>query len=245
MKDMSEAGFPHADGVKVIAGCTLRVAQGNWPFAEENAAAIDDNWEQAKRTNPNYFNGIVYLMQDAAYDGLVMDAALVRSDFKTYLYWRQQGFPEAGVIDGFGSALIRSCDGHFMLITQRAGNVNHGFAYLPSGFIDQNDVQPDGTIDIGRSVERELEEEIGEVADTLRRDEGYIAVREGVHLSFAVPFHLPITSDEFIAMVARHNEITHDPEIDTVIPVGRLEDLDGLKILPYARALLEALLVAR
>ena len=245
MKDMSESGFPHANGVKVIADCTLKVVEGSWAFAEKNAAAIEANWEQAKLTNPNYFNGIVYLMQNATYNGSVIDATLVRSDFKSYIYWRKHGFPEAGVIDGFGSALIRSSDGLFMLIMQRAGNVNHGFAYLPSGFIDQNDVLPDGTVDIGHSVERELEEEIGEVASTLRRDEGYIVVREGIHLSFAVPFHLPITSDEFIAMVARHNEITPDPEIDSVVPVRRMEDLDDLKILPFSRALLEAVLVAR
>jgi len=245
MQDMSQGGFPHENGVKVVSNCVLKTVDESWPFAEEYAAEIEANWEKAKAFNSNYFNGIVYLTKDARSVGSEIHATLIRTDFKSYLYWRGQGFPESGVIDGFGSALIRSSDGNFMLIMQRPGNVNHGFAYLPSGFIDQNDVLPDGTIDIGRSVEREVDEEIGEAGSSLKREEGFIVARAGVHLCFAVPFYLPMTSEEFVSRVSRHNATTDDPEIESVIPVGRLDDLLDLKVLPHARALLEALLVAR
>ncbi len=244
MQDMSTGGFPHENGVKAISSCTLKVVEGNWQFAEENAAQIEANWQKAKALNPNYFNGVVHLMKDIRSAGNEIHATLIPTDFKSYLYWRELGFPEAGVIDGFGSALIRSSDGRFILITQREGNVNHGFAYLPSGFIDHQDVLADGAVDIGASVAREVDEEIGEAASMLEREEGFILVREGVHLCFAVPFYLPMTSEELAARVAEHNAVTDDPEIDAIIPVANLNDLDGLKVLPHARALLEALFVA-
>ncbi len=241
----SGRGFPHANGVKVVSKCVLAVVGEPWPFAQINAAEIEANWEKAKSGNPNFFNGVVYLMKDVRAEGSEIHASLIKTDFKSYLYWRLSGFPEAGVIDGFGSALIRSSDGQFMLILQRPGNVNSGFAYLPSGFIDQDDVLADGTIDIGKSVEREIGEEIGEAGAKLEREEGFIVSRHGPHMSFAVPFYLPMTSGEFVAQVAHHNATTAHPEIEAVIPVGGLDDLDALKVLPHARALLEALFIAR
>jgi hypothetical protein len=241
----SGSGFPHENGVKVISRCTLKVVDDGWPFANQHAENIEAHWQKAKVSNPSYFNGVVYLTKDIQFTGTEIRGSLIRTNFKSHLYWRSLGFPEAGVVDAFGSALIRSSDGQFMLIMQLPGNVNHGFAYLPSGFIDANDVLPDGTVDIGRNVEREIVEEIGETGGDLERGDGFIVARAGPHLSFAIPFYLPMTSEEFVARVAHHNATSDDPELEAVIPVGRLEDLEGLKVLPHARALLEALFVTR
>jgi hypothetical protein len=223
----------------------LTVVDRGWPFAEAHKAEIDAHWQNARAINPSYFNGVVYLVAEVLSVGNEVHANLVRSEFKSYLYWRSLGFPEAGVIDGFGSALIRSSDGHYLLVLQRPGNVNHGLAYLPSGFIDERDVLSGGTIDIERSVEREVAEEIGEAAAGLEREEGIIVTRCGAQLCFAVPYYLPKTAEEFAAALEAHNASLDDPELEGVIPVGRLEDLAPLQIHPYARLLLEALLVAR
>lgn len=245
MQMKSGAGFPHENGVKVVSRCVLTVVEGNWPYAAKYAAEIDAHWQNASAANPTYFNGIVHLVTEARALGSELHVSLIRTDFKSYLYWRSLGFPDAGVIDGFGSALIRSSEGKYVLVLQRPGNVNHGFAYLPSGFIDERDVLSDGSIDVGRSVAREIEEELGEAGSDLQREEGFIVVRSGAQLCFAVPYYLPKTADEFATAVAAHNAASENPELDGVIPVGTLEDLATLKTLPYARLLLEALLVAR
>ncbi|MFA5958545.1 NUDIX hydrolase [Hyphomicrobium sp.] len=241
----SQAGFPHGNSVKVVSRCVLNVVGDDWPFADTYAKEVDAHWQDATAANPAYFNGIVHLVSDAQAVGTELHASLVRTNFKSFLYWRSLGFPEAGVIDGFGSALIRASDGKIILVRQRPGNVNSGFAYLPSGFIDDRDVLPDGTIDIGASVEREIEEEIGEAGKSLQREEGIVVVRYGTYLCFAVPFYWPMASEEFAAQVEQHNAISDHPELEAVIPVGQLEDLEGLAMLPYARLLLETLLVAR
>jgi hypothetical protein len=246
MDDVSSPGaFPHADGVKAIARCILKTNDSRWAFAEEFADAIEDNWRRAKSGNPSFFNGVVYLVSQVTFSEDVLEARLLRTDFKSYLYWRSLGFPDAGVIDGFGSALIRSADDRVLLVTQRAGNVNHGFAYLPSGFIDQNDVRSDGTIDIGASVAREVTEELGEAANGLHRTDGYLVARSGAQLCFAVLFSSPLTADAFAEALARHNETSDDPELDSVVPVATREELGSLTILPYARLLAEAILPPR
>ncbi len=245
MQVLSDGGFPHENGVKVVSNCVLTVGGDGWPFADKYTREIDAHWLEAKTANPSYFNGIVHLIDDVRTIGSELQASLIRTDFKSYLYWRAQGFPEAGVIDGFGSALIRSSDRQFMLVLQRPGNVNSGFAYLPSGFIDERDVGDDGTVDIGRSVEREIDEEIGEAGNAFQREDGFIVIRSDAQLCFAVPFYSPMTAEEFVSRVEQHNAGLEDPELEAVIPVGRLDDLEHLKMLPYARALLEALLVAR
>ncbi|HML29400.1 MAG TPA: NUDIX hydrolase [Hyphomicrobium sp.] len=245
MQVKSGAGFPHENGVKVVSRCVLTVVEADWPYAAKYAAEIDAHWQNATAANPSYFNGVVHLITEVRSQGSELHASLIRTDFKSYLYWRSLGFPDAGVIDGFGSALIRSSEGKFVLVWQRPGNVNHGFVYLPSGFIDERDVLADGTIDIASSVAREIEEELGEAGSDLQREEGFIIVRSGAQLCFAVPFYSPKTTDEFAVGVAAHNAVSENPELEGVIPVGALEDLATLKTLPYARLLLEALLVAR
>lgn len=239
-----DPSFPHKNGVKVLSNCVLTVRERPWPFAAKFASEIDAHWRNAKNANPSYFNGIVHLADELRMVGSELHASLIRTEFKNYLYWRSLGFSDAGVIDAFGSALIRSSDGKFMLVRQRPGQVNSGFAYLPSGFIDERDVGADGTIDIGSSVTREISEEIGDVGSELQREEGVIVIRSDAQLGFVVPFHAPLAADAFIARVAEHNARSEDPELETVIPVGDLDDLKHLEVLPYARTLLEALLVA-
>ncbi len=190
------------------------------------------------------FHGIVYLTSGLRLSDGVIHASLVRTEFKRYLYWRMQGFPEAGVLDGFGAALIRSSDGDVMLAQQRPGNVNYGFACLPAGFIDERDVLSDGTVDIGRSVARELAEEIGEVGGLLVREKGFVVGRSNTQLSFGVPLRAPMTTAEFVRLVDQHNATCADPELQSIVPVGSLADIEDVPVLPYARQLIEALFAA-
>ncbi|MEQ1672861.1 MAG: NUDIX hydrolase, partial [Hyphomicrobium sp.] len=154
------------DSVRKIATCALRVGDGVWTYAEEHAGVIERDWQLAARVRPSYFNGVIHLLDQLSDVDGVLCGRLLRTDFKSYLYWRTAGFPDTGVRDGFGSALIRSADGAILLGRQRAGNVNGGLAYLPGGFIDARDVDAGGGIDIAASIIRELAEETG-----LRRED--------------------------------------------------------------------------
>jgi 8-oxo-dGTP pyrophosphatase MutT (NUDIX family) len=232
------------DGVRPLAACALKVSSRDWPFAKVNAAAIDGNWTQARQSNPNYFNGIIHLIEDVRIGGDSLECSLVRTDFKSYLFWRALGFPEAGVLDGFGSALIRSSDGCIMLGRQRQGNVNGGLVYLPAGFIDERDVDANGSIDIAASVAREVAEETGIDHSAIVREAGYYLTRSGAQLSIAIPFRAAMTAAEFVDRAGRHIALSKEPELEAVIPVAALGDIADLQVTPYARLLLETLLAA-
>lgn len=241
MQDFSESEFQIADGVTAVATCTLKVGSDVWPFAEANAAAIDAHWAQTKAANPLYFNGVVHLVCRVAVVGDTLDASLLRTDFKSYLYWRHLGYPPVGVRDGFGSALLRTRDGRVILGRQAPGNVNTGLACLPAGFIDERDVGADGSIDIARSIVREVGEETGLEGEHISREPGILVARSGAQLSFVVPYRIAMTTAETLAFIDRHIAASPDSELEAVIPVAGLADIRDLAVPPYTRILLEAL----
>jgi ADP-ribose pyrophosphatase YjhB (NUDIX family) len=177
-----------ADRVVPISECRLRATSDSWTYATANSELIETSWRRAVADNPQFFNGVVHLIDGLSLEDGLLDARLVRTDFKSYLFWREAGFPQAGVLDGFGSALIRSSDGALVLGRQRAGNVNGGLAYLPGGFIDARDVDGDGAIDIAASVARELLEETGLTAPVVKAQPGFIVTQTGAHVSLAVTY---------------------------------------------------------
>jgi hypothetical protein len=240
-----ESGGPRLsshDGVWRVQTCTLTTVDGVWPFAEKNYQAIDTNWIEAAKRNSGYFNGTVYLARDVRFGDGRLEASFVKTEFKSYLYWRTQGFPEAGVLDGFGSALIRTSDGCIILGRQKTGNVNGGLAYPPAGFIDSQDIQADGSIDIAKSAAREVFEETGIEGVTVARGSGFYLTRCGAQLSIAVPFTVALTAKEFVRTAKQHIADTPDPELEDVIAVASLGDIAHLAMPAYARLLLQSLL---
>lgn len=235
--------YPARAAVNRIDSCTLRASTSQWPFARDQASQIDAAWHDAQQRNPNYFNGTVYLVDRMSLASGALDAALLRSDFKSYLHWRQLGFPQTGVRDGFGSALIRAADGAFLLGRQRAGNVNAGLTYLPGGFIDGRDVAVDGTIDIAASIARELEEETGLAPPDVTAMPGFLVTEVGAHLSIARTFQSSLESGALKARIEAHLAGDAQSELESMIVIGRGSDLEGLPMPEYARVLLQHVLL--
>jgi 8-oxo-dGTP pyrophosphatase MutT (NUDIX family) len=231
------------DRVDMVAAAVLTVADRPWPYAVAHREAIARHWRLATAANPGFFNGVIHLTETLEIvDGQAV-ARLVKTDFQSYLYWRDEGFPKAaGMRDGFGSALIRSAEGHMLLGRQRPGNINAGLAYLPGGFIDARDVGPDRTVDLSASVAREVLEETGLGPGELLAEPGFVVTRAGAHVSFAVPYRSMLTSQALAAKIARFIEAEPNPELSDIVIVKGPADLDGLAMPHFARVLLTELL---
>jgi 8-oxo-dGTP pyrophosphatase MutT (NUDIX family) len=230
--------MPAGDGVTRITECTLRVASATWDYARANSASIEAAWRHARAANPAMFNGVVHLLEAGRIGGADFSGTLVRTDFKSYLHWRAAGFPEAGVRDAFGSALIRSNEGHVVLGRQREGNVNSGLAYLPGGFIDESDVAADASVDIGASILRELVEETGIAPGEVSIAPGFLMTRFGPHLSFARELVSPLPAEALRARILSH--IATDPasELVDVVIIRKVADIVPARVHGYARLLL-------
>jgi 8-oxo-dGTP pyrophosphatase MutT (NUDIX family) len=226
-----------------IARCELGVAAGPWPFAQRYRAEIAAHWERAVAARPKLFNGTVYVLRDGTLGGETFKGTFVRADFKSFLYWRESGYPEAGVRDGFGSAVLRSAEGYVLLGRQTGGNVNSGLAYPPGGFIDADDVR-DGTIDIEASVARELAEETGLDAGDLERAPGYLLTRAGPLLSIGLEWRSMLPAEALRARILDHVARQSEPELADIVVVRSPAEIDADMMPRFAQALLRLLLTA-
>jgi hypothetical protein len=97
------------DRVVRVASARLSVSTGEWLWARRYQTLIDAHWLKESAGNANFFNGTIFLIDSLAFatEPERVAATLLKTDFKSYLYWRDLGYPPAGVLDGFGSALIR------------------------------------------------------------------------------------------------------------------------------------------
>ena len=237
--------YPERDRVLHVARCELRVGVGAWPYAEENCSAIEAHWQRAQAANPNYFNGTVHVAVALARRGDALVARFIAAEFKSYLFWRDAGYPPTGIRDGFGSALFVSSDGAYVLGRQRSGNINAGLAYLPGGFIDSRDVDAQGDIDIAGSILREVKEETGLVPGDFSVRSGFLVTEQGPQLSFAKCLDVAMPAMELKACIEQHIAADAAAELEDAVIVRALSDLDGLAMAPFARLLLTTLLTNR
>lgn len=234
---------PGARGVVNVPKVDLRVdPDARWAFADANRAAINAHWEKRLASNPSFFNGAVMMLLAARMEAGVLHGSFVRTDFKSFLFWKDEGYPEQTVRDAFGSGLIWSSDGALMLIRQAPGQVNSGLTYLPGGFIDARDVDADGRIDIVGSVVRELKEETGLLSRDMTRLPGMTLTVFGAQLSFGVGFVSPLDAPALQQRVMAFIEKDENPELSEVILLKKAILDDGGSFAPFAQVLTEHVL---
>lgn len=221
-----------------VEDCALRLlADARWDFADQQASAIADYWSRRRADNPALFNGAVMVCQRHALAGGCFTADLVRTDFASFLFWREHGHPDRSVRDVFGSALVRSRDGAILLGRAGAHTINAGRYYLPAGFIDQSDVRADGAIDIAGSIARELREEAGLGPPGVHRTPGFRIVFSGPMTAIVAPYEAALTATELRNDVLAHIASDPAPELDGVILARSSSDLAGLALTDYMQVL--------
>lgn len=228
--------------VLTFSRCDLDVVPGApWPFAVEHAPAIDAHWRRRLAQSPMLFNGTIYLLEALGADEGTFSGRLRSVEFKSFLYWRETGHPEVGTADCFGSAIVRSAEGHVLLGVQRSGHINEGLAYLPGGFLDDRDVRDDGRVDINASVAREIGEEMGLGAAELTQDPRCIVTMLGPQISIGVSYRSPLDAGTLRGKAMSHIAADADAELAAVIAVTCKAELEDLAVPPYTRLLLQSL----
>ncbi|MCK1638511.1 NUDIX hydrolase [Bradyrhizobium sp. 157] len=143
-----------------VSTLDLTVETWAWPFAEARRADVDAHFAERQRERPQLWNGRVLLGRNPVFAGDRFSASYFETDFASFLAWRDWGFPDASVFNGFGMGALLCADGAFVLGEMGPHTANAGRIYFPSGTPDLDDIR-DGAVDISGSVTRELEEETG------------------------------------------------------------------------------------
>ena len=149
-----------------------------WPFAEERRGEIAAHFAEQQRARPKIWNGRVLLGRDAVFTDGHLAATYFETDFASFLAWRDWGFPDKAVFNGFGMGALRASDGAFIMGEMAQHTANAGRIYFPSGTPDLDDVS-DGALDIPGSVIRELGEETGLTAADYRAQPDWHCVVTG------------------------------------------------------------------
>jgi 8-oxo-dGTP pyrophosphatase MutT (NUDIX family) len=138
----------------------LTVQPWAWPWAEAQRATIDAHFMERQRERPKLWNGRVLLARDVNFSAGALSSVYFETDFASLLAWRDWGFPDSGVFNGFGMGALRSADGAFVLGEMAGDTSNAGRIYFPAGTPDLDDVT-NGRLDLANNVAREIEEETG------------------------------------------------------------------------------------
>ncbi|QUS39039.1 NUDIX hydrolase [Tardiphaga alba] len=149
-----------APAIHRVARLDLTRTDWRWPFADERRADIDAYFAEQRAGKPQMFNGRVLLARHPLFTGEGLSSDYFETDFASFLAWRDWGFPDRDVFNGFGMGALRSADGAFVLGEMGAHTANAGRIYFASGTPDLSDLR-DGVVDVAGSVIREVEEELG------------------------------------------------------------------------------------
>ncbi|MHB8269561.1 NUDIX hydrolase [Bradyrhizobium sp.] len=156
----------------------LKCGAWTWPFAIERRADIDAHFALQQAGKPKLWNGRVLLGRNPVFSGDRFSADYFEADFASFLAWRDWGFPDGSVFNGFGMGALRGSDGVFVLGEMAGHTANAGRIYFPAGTPDLDDLQ-NGMVDIPGSVAREVEEETGLTPADYRADEHWDCVDSG------------------------------------------------------------------
>ncbi len=138
----------------------LKFAPWTWRFADERRADIDAHFAHKQQERPQLWNGRLLLGRDPVFTKDRFSAHYFETDFASLLAWRDWGFPDKSVFNGFGMGALRCNDGLFVLGEMGSHTANAGRIYFAAGTPDLDDIS-DASVDIAGSVAREMEEETG------------------------------------------------------------------------------------
>jgi hypothetical protein len=195
-----------------------------WPFSLERRDEIDAHFALQLRERPAMWNGRVLLGRNPVFSGERLSASYFETDFASFLAWRDWGFPDNSVFNGFGMGALLSSDGAFVLGEMGQHTANAGRIYFASGTPDLDDVRG-GTLDISGSVERELEEETGLTPADYRSDAPWHCVFTGPAMAMIRILRVDMPGEALRTRIVGNLALQQSPELSGIHLVHSAGDL--------------------
>ena len=202
----------------------LSVQPRSWPFAEARRGEISAHFAAKQAEKPQLWNGRILLGRHPAFTGSGFRASYFEADFASFLAWRDWGFPDRDVFNGFGMGALRCADGAFVLGEMAQHTSNAGRIYFPSGTPDLDDIS-DGTVDIAGSVAREVEEETGLTSADYRAGAHWDCVVSGAAIAMIKVLNVDSSGEALRARIEATLGRQHQPELAAIHLVRGTSDL--------------------
>jgi 8-oxo-dGTP pyrophosphatase MutT (NUDIX family) len=185
-----------------------------WPFADERRAEIDAHFAVKRREKP-IWNGRILLGRNPVFTADRFSASYFDADFASFLAWRDWGFPDPTVINGFGMGALRCADGVFVLGEMGPHTANAGRVYFPSGTPDLDDLSG-CAVDIPGSVAREVEEETGLTAADYHADGHWYCVVSGAAIAIIRILEVAVSGEALRARIEANLARQAQPELSAI-----------------------------
>jgi hypothetical protein len=207
-----------------VTALDLALRPAPWPFAEQRRADIDAHFALKQGKTPQLFNGRVLLARHPVFGAARFSADFFETDFASFLAWRDWGFPDASVFNGFGMGALRCSDGAFVLGEMGRHTANAGRIYFPSGTPDLDDIRGD-TVDIAGSIAREIEEETGLTPADYRAGAAWDCVVSGAAVAMIRILDVDRTGEALRAGIEANLARQRQPELAAIHLVRGRSDL--------------------
>lgn len=228
----------HARRIARITHLDCRCEPKRWSWAEDNREAVRANWAERTRDRPRMFNGRVLLMSDLGLAEGRCSATYFETDFADFLAWRDLGYPDRSVTNGYAMGALQGSDGAFVCGVMGGHTANAGRIYFPAGTPDLSDLRPDGTVDLSGSVLRELEEETDLPPDSYQVGDDWIVVDQWPAAAFFRLITFPIPAAAVAERIRDNLTRQADPELTDATVIARPEDIDPNRMPASVQSLL-------
>jgi 8-oxo-dGTP pyrophosphatase MutT (NUDIX family) len=209
-----------------VTSLDLTLEPWSWPFAEQRRVEIDAHFALKQREKPRMWNGRVLLGRHPHFAGERFTASYFETDFASFLAWRDWGFPDKDVFNGFGMGALLASDGAFVLGEMGEHTSNAGRIYFPSGTPDLDDIR-DGAVDIEGSVARELEEETGLTAAECQSETHWHCIFTGPAVAMIRILRVDMPGDALRRRIEANLALQRQPELSAIHLVRGLSDLNS------------------
>ena len=207
-----------------VTALDLTVRSTPWLFAQNRRANIDAHFAEKRQEKPQIWNGRVLLGRNPAFREGRFNADYFETDFASFLAWRDWGFPDSEVFNGFGMGALRAADGAFVLGEMGQHTANAGRIYFPSGTPDLDDLRT-GTVDIAGSVAREVLEETGLAEVDYTASPHWGCVVSGAAIAMIRILGIDMSGEALRARIEATLARQQQPELSAIHLVRRTSDL--------------------
>jgi 8-oxo-dGTP pyrophosphatase MutT (NUDIX family) len=207
-----------------VSTLDLKLEPFDWPFAQTRRREIDAHFADKQREKQAMWNGRVLLARKPEFKGERLEASYFETDFASFLAWRDWGFPDRRVFNGFGMGALRCADGAFVMGEMGRHTANAGRIYFPSGTPDLDDIKGD-TVDIAGSVVREVCEETGLSPADYRWGTYWDCVVTGPSIAMMRLLHSDLSGEAMQARIEANLARQKEPELAAIHLVRNLGDL--------------------
>lgn len=215
-----------------VAALDLGYEPTPWSFAQSRAEEIAVNWTARKAALPRLFDGRVLMLGRHGFtrrdDGAaVLSGAYFSTDYKSFLAWRDFGYPDHEVCNCFSMAALLSSDGAFLLGEMAAHTANAGSVYFAAGTPDPSDII-DGRVDLAASARRELLEETGISAEEVEAAPDWTIIHAPPRIACMKVMRMDETARSIKARVDDFLARDPDAELRRLHIVRGMRDLEAL-----------------